>query len=52
MAVISKCDKKVWENYVSNLEKNILFPKSDSILNNKRNDTKLGFRNKSLNCSV
>ena len=49
MATISKCDKRVWENYVSNLEKYILFPKNDGLLNNKKNDGKLFFRNKSLN---
>ena len=38
MSVISKCDKRVWENYVSNLEKYILFPKSDGLLKNKRNN--------------
>ena len=35
MVAISKYDKKVWENYVSNLEKYILFPKNDDSLNNK-----------------
>ncbi len=49
MAAISKYDKKVWENYVSNLEKYILFPKNNSPLNNKRNNNNLVFRNKSLN---
>ncbi len=49
MASISKYDKKVWENYVSNLEKYILFPKNNSLLNNKRNNNNLVFRNKSLN---
>tara|TARA_B100000242_G_scaffold114280_1_gene79722 strand:- start:535 stop:999 length:465 start_codon:yes stop_codon:yes gene_type:complete len=49
MVAISKCDKRVWENYVSNLEKYILFPKSDGLLKNKRNNNKLVFRNKSSN---
>ena len=49
MVAISKCDKRVWENYVSNLEKYILFPKSDCLLKNKRNNNKLVFRNKSSN---
>ena len=40
MAAISKSDKKIWENYVSNLEKYILFPKNDGLLNNKRNNNK------------
>ena len=48
MAAISKSDKKIWENYVSNLEKYILFPKNDGLLNNKRNNNKLAFRKKSL----
>ena len=50
MAAISKCDKKEWENYVSNLEKYILFPKRNNrFLNNKGNNNKLILRNKSLN---
>ena len=50
MAAISKCDKKEWENYVSNLEKFILFPKRNNrSLNNKGNNNKLTLRNKSLN---
>ena len=51
MATISKYDKKVWENYVSNLEKYILFPKNDSLLNNKIINNKNVFRNKSSNSS-
>ena len=39
MAAISKCDKREWENYVSNLEKYILFPKrKNRHLNNKGNN--------------
>ena len=50
MAAISKCDKKEWENYVSNLEKYILFPKRNNrFLNNKGNNNKLILRNKALN---
>ena len=49
MATISKCDKKIWDNYVSNLEKYILFPKNDSLLNNKSKNNKLIFQNKLLN---
>ena len=49
MTVISKCDKKVWENYISNLEKYILLPKNSGLLNNKRNNNKFVFSNKSLN---
>jgi len=49
MAVIPKCDKRVWDNYVSNLEKYILFPKNDGLLSNKRNNNKLVLKGKSLN---
>ena len=49
MAAISKYDKRVWENYVSNLEKYILFPKNDGLLNNKTVNNKHVFRNKSSN---
>ena len=49
MVAISKCDKRVWESYVSNLDKYILFPKSDGLISNKRNNKKLVFKNKSLN---
>ena len=35
MTSISKDDKRIWENYVSNLEKYILFPKNDGLLKNK-----------------
>ncbi len=51
MVAISKCDKKVWENYVSNLEKYILLPKKDGFLINKRNNNKFVFKNKSFNSS-
>ena len=49
MAAISKYDKRVWENYVSNLEKYILIPKNDGLLNNKIVNNKHVFRNKSSN---
>ncbi len=49
MVAISKCDKRVWENYVSNIDKYILSPKNDGLLNNKRNNKKLDLRNESLN---
>ena len=49
MAAISKCDKKVWENYVSNLEKYVLSPKNGSLLNNKKDNNKRIFKNRSLN---
>ena len=42
MVAISKYDKKVWENYVSNLENYVLFKQKDSFINTKRN-------NKSIN---
>ena len=41
MIPISKHDKKIWENYVSNLEKSVLFSKNNSLskakLNNNEN---------------
>ena len=49
MVAISKCDKKVWENYVSNLEKYTLLPKKDGFLINKRNNNKFVLKNKSYN---
>ena len=50
MAAISKCDKRVWENYVSNLDKYILSPKkNNSLSNNKGNNNKLILRSRSLN---
>jgi DNA-nicking Smr family endonuclease len=49
MATISKDDKRIWENYVSNLEKYILFPKNDGLLKNKIVNNKHIIRNKSSN---
>ena len=50
MVEISKYDKKVWDNYVSNLEKSILLPKNNSLVNTKRNDITIVLKNnKSLN---
>ena len=49
MVEISKYDKKVWENYVSNLEKSVLLPKNNSLVNTKRNDITIVLKNKSLN---
>ena len=50
MIAISKYDKKIWENYVSNFEKSVLFLKKDSLsktkLNNNENVIK---KEKSLN---
>ena len=52
MVEISKYDKKVWENYVSNLEKSILFPKNDIIINAKINKiSPVLNKNKSFNFS-
>ena len=50
MVAISKNDKKVWENYVSNLEKYALFPKNENLANIKKNKTKIVLKNdKSVN---
>lgn len=49
MATISKDDKRIWENYVSNLEKYILFPKNDGLLKNKIVNNNHIIRNKSSN---
>lgn len=49
MATISKDDKRIWENYVSNLEKYILFPKNDRLLKNKIVNNNHIIRNKSSN---
>ena len=52
MVEISKYDKKVWENYVSNLEKSILFPKNDILMNTNRNNIRFVLKkNKSFNRS-
>tara|TARA_B100000524_G_scaffold317036_1_gene195876 strand:+ start:84 stop:551 length:468 start_codon:yes stop_codon:yes gene_type:complete len=52
MVAISKSDKKVWENYVSNFEKSVLFPRNNSLTISKSNNDKIFFRNdKSLNRS-
>ena len=50
MIAISKHDKKVWENYVSNIEKSVLFLKSDSLKKRKLNKNKIVIKKeKSLN---
>ena len=50
MITISKHDKKVWENYVSNIEKSVLFLKSDSLKKRKLNKNKIVIKKeKSLN---
>ena len=50
MIAISKQDKKVWENYVSNIEKSVLFLKSDSLKKRKLSKNKIVIKKeKSLN---
>ena len=50
MISISKDDKKVWENYVSNIEKSVLFLKSDSLKKRKLSKNKIVIKKeKSLN---
>ena len=50
MVAISKYDKKIWEDYVSNFEKYVILPKKVSLLNSKRSSNKVFFKNdKSLN---
>ena len=50
MITISKHDKKVWENYVSNFEKSVLFLKSDSLKRKQLSNSKILIKkDKSLN---
>ena len=50
MMAISKHDKKVWENYVSNFEKSVLSLKSDSLKKRKLSNNKIVIKKeKSLN---
>ena len=50
MAAISKFDKKVWENYVSNFEKSVLIPQYNNKSYSKRNNNKTVLKSdKSLN---
>ena len=50
MIAISKHDKKVWEKYVSNFEKSVLFLKKDSLNKNKPKNSKIVItKDKSLN---
>ena len=50
MIAISKQDKKVWENYVSNIEKSVLFLKNDSLKKRKLSKNKIVIKKeKSLN---
>ena len=41
MVEISRFDKKVWEDYVSNLEKHVLLPQNKGLLYTKRNNNKI-----------
>ena len=41
MIAISKQDKKVWENYVSNFEKSVLFLKNDRLKKGKLSNSKI-----------
>jgi DNA-nicking Smr family endonuclease len=50
MITISKHDKKVWENYVSNFEKSVLFLKNDGLKRTQlRNSKIVTKKEKSLN---
>ena len=50
MVTISKYDKKIWEDYVSNFENYVIFPKKVSLLTSKQSSSKVIFKNeKSLN---
>ena len=45
MSVISKHDKKVWENYVSNFEKSVLYVQDDNLLKTTLNNNKSILKN-------
>ena len=45
MVEISKYDKKVWENYVSNFEKHVLLQKNKALVNTNQNNYKISLRN-------
>ena len=50
MITISKHDKKVWESYISNFEKSVLFLKNDSLKKRKLSNSKIVIKKeKSLN---
>ncbi len=52
MVEISKYDKKVWDNYVSNLEKISLLPKNNILMNNNQKNIRSVLKqNKSFNRS-
>ena len=51
MIAISKHDKKVWDNYVTNFENSDLFLKSDSLIKRNLNNNKIvKKKEKSINC--
>ncbi len=53
MVEISKNDKKIWENYVSNFKKYAFFPRSDTIINTERYNKKTYLKNnKSSNRNI
>ena len=52
MVEISKHDKKVWEDYVSNLEKYALLPQNKVSLYTKRNKNKISSKHKETLASV
>ena len=45
MVAISKYDKEIWDNYVSNFEKSVLLPKNVNLLNTKQSSDKVVFKN-------
>ena len=52
MVTISKYDKKVWESYVSNFERSVLFLKKDSMVKStKNNNSFVAKKNNSFNSS-
>ena len=44
MVEISKYDKKVWENYVSNFEKHVLLQQNKALINANKNNHKFSLR--------
>ena len=48
MVAISKYDKQIWENYVSNFEKYVLLPQKDCLVRTRQNDNKYILKNKKL----
>ena len=52
MVEISKYDKKVWEDYVSNLEKHVFLPQNKGFLYTKRNNNKISSKHNETFVSV